>query len=268
MLDKTKKNYLSTADTKVDSSSGDRNEKARGAYESEELAKFDALAEEWWNPTSKFKSVLAFNAVRVDVIIQGICQHFQRDAAKPNALKGIRILDIGCGAGLICEPLAELGAEVTGIDGSEMNIKVATQHAKSSGLSISYQHALAEELDNSQLFDVVLNTEVIEHVIDQDALVETCANLVAEKGMLVMATLDRTFKSFVVAIIGAEYVLRMLPRGTHNWRFFVKPREMEQKLAQHHFKLFIRRGFAFNPLTRKWRVETKPNVNYMQMFCR
>lgn len=257
MLDKSEKNYIATRASE---------------HTKAELERFNALAEEWWNPNGKFKSVLAFNAARVDVIIAGICEHFQRNKAAQLPLSGLRILDVGCGAGLICEPLAKLGAEVTGVDGGEMNIAVARAHAESSGANITYHHALVEDLlagnAGRQGFDVVLNTEVIEHVANQNELIATCANLVTSGGMLVMATLDRSLKSFLVAIVGAEYVLNMLPRGTHDWRYFVKPSEMIDKLSVHGFKPFRQKGFAFNPLVQEWRVKATPNVNYMQMFCR
>lgn len=252
MLDKSNKQFLDSAEQ----------------MQADELAKFNALAQEWWNPEGKFKRVLEFNEARVNTIISGIAEHFARDLAANKPFSGLRVLDIGCGAGLICEPLAQLGADVTGVDGSEMNVQVAKAHAAESNITVHYKHALAEDLPSDAEFDVVLNTEVIEHVPDQQALVATCARLLAPEGLLVMATLDRSIKSFLVAIVGAEYVLKMLPKGTHDWRFFIKPEELAEMLAKHGMQVKQQRGFAFNPLRQKWRVTAKPNVNYMQFYVR
>ncbi|MCH8492038.1 MAG: bifunctional 2-polyprenyl-6-hydroxyphenol methylase/3-demethylubiquinol 3-O-methyltransferase UbiG [Idiomarina sp.] len=252
MLDKSNKQFIDSAEQ----------------MQADELAKFNALAQEWWNPEGKFKRVLEFNEARVNTIIRGIAEHFERDLAAEKPLSGLRVLDIGCGAGLICEPLAHLGADVTGVDGSEMNVQVAKAHAAESNVAVHYEHALAEDLPSDAQFDVVLNTEVIEHVPDQQALAATCARLVAPKGLLVMATLDRSIKSFLVAIVGAEYVLKMLPKGTHDWRFFIKPKELAVMLAKYGMQVKQQRGFAFNPILQKWRITAKPNVNYMQFYVR
>ena len=252
MLDKSGKEFMQQAQ----------------AMQAQELQRFNAMAQEWWNPNGKFKRVLEFNAARVDTIVAGMAAHFKRDLTTEKPFAGLRILDIGCGAGLICEPLAQLGASVLGVDGSEMNVHVARAHAAQSGADVTYRHALAEELNEVERFDVVLNTEVIEHVPDQAKLLATCAGLVAPQGLLVMATLDRTIKSFLVAIVGAEYVLKMLPKGTHDWRYFVRPQEMEQMLMAHGMRLQQQRGFAFNPLSQRWRVTLRPNVNYMQFYER
>lgn len=252
MLDKSNKQFLDSAKQ----------------MQADELVKFNALAQEWWNPEGKFKRVLEFNEARVNTIISGIAAHFGRDLTANKPFSGLHILDIGCGAGLICEPLAKLGADVTGVDGSEMNVQVARAHAAESNIPVHYKHALAEDLSSDAEFDVVLNTEVIEHVPNQQALAATCAHLVAPKGLLVMATLDRSIKSFLVAIVGAEYVLKMLPKGTHDWRFFIKPKALAEMLAKHGMQVKQQRGFAFNPLLQKWRVTAKPNVNYMQFYVR
>lgn len=252
MLEKTEKQFL----------------KPDAITDPNEIAKFDALAQEWWNPQGKFKRVLAFNEARLTEIKAGIAQHFARDLTSDDPFHGLRVLDIGCGAGLLCEPLAKLGADVTGIDGSEVNIHVATTHSQQEGLKITYRHCLAEEIAGLDGFDVVLNTEVIEHVYDQEALADTCARLVKPGGILIMATLDRSFKSWIIAIVGAEYILRMLPRGTHDWHFFVKPEELETWLNRSGLKKFRHAGFRYNPVTKVWRVIDVPDVNYMQFYHR
>ena len=235
-----------------------------------ELAKFDQMADAWWDPEGAFKHVLAFNAARLDVILDFISQHQQalaqatiEKAERP--LHGLRILDIGCGGGLLSEALAAQGAEVTGIDGSEVSIQVAKAHAAKNGVEVTYLHMLAEELLDQGLepFDVVLNTEVIEHVEDQQELIDTCCALCKDDGLLILATLNRTVKSWLFGIVGAEYVLRLLPRGTHDWRYFVKPDEIKGMLKPHHFRPKALRGLEFNPLSKHWRVTDNCKVNYL-----
>jgi len=230
----------------------------------QELTKFDALAREWWDPNGKFKHVLAFNGARLHVLRAEIMTHFSMaEGDKP--LSGLRILDIGCGGGLLSEPLAALGAEVLGIDGSEMSIEVAKAHANQAGVSISYEHCLAEELlaRKFEPFDVVLNTEVIEHVDDQQALIDTCCALCKPNGLLLLATLNRTFKSWLFGIVGAEYVLRLLPRGTHDWRYFVTPEDFKHMLALNRFTIRSTHGLSFNPFTKVWRSSGDIGVNYL-----
>lgn len=237
-----------------------------------ELAKFDQMAAAWWDPEGAFKHVLKFNAARLKVIEQFIDEHFFADHRARSAatrgeqpLAGLRILDIGCGGGLLSEALAELGAEVTGIDGSEVSVQVAKAHAAKSGVTVNYQHMLAEELLAEAMapFDVVLNTEVIEHVEDQQGLIDTCCALCKTDGLLILATLNRTLKSWLFGIVGAEYVLRLLPKGTHDWRYFVKPAEISTMLSEHPFRVSDVRGLSFNPFNKRWRVSADVQVNYL-----
>lgn len=235
-----------------------------------ELARFDQMADAWWDPDGAFKHVLAFNAARLDVIREFILQHQQASVHASSEetdgqLQGLRVLDIGCGGGLLSEALAAQGAEVTGIDGSEVSIQVAKAHAAKSGVQVTYLHMLAEELLDQGLepFDVVLNTEVIEHVEDQQGLIDTCCALCKDDGLLILATLNRTVKSWLFGIVGAEYVLRLLPRGTHEWRYFVKPDEIKGMLKPHHFSPKALRGLEFNPFNKHWRVTDNCKVNYL-----
>lgn len=237
----------------------------------EELARFDQMATAWWDPEGAFKHVLAFNQARLQVILAWLIEHFELPEAERSGdtltpdLNGLRMLDIGCGGGLLSEALAALGAEVTGIDGSEVSIEVAKAHARQSGVVVDYQHKLAEELldENWPPFDLVLNTEVIEHVEDQEGLVKTCCRLVKPSGLVILATLNRTLKSWLFGIVGAEYVLRLLPRGTHDWRYFVTPDELQSMLSSEQFKVRAIRGLSFNPLNKRWRTSQNASVNYL-----
>ncbi|GLP96993.1 bifunctional 2-polyprenyl-6-hydroxyphenol methylase/3-demethylubiquinol 3-O-methyltransferase UbiG [Paraferrimonas sedimenticola] len=225
----------------------------------QEIARFDALAKEWWDDNGKFGHVLAFNRCRAEIITEQL-------TAKLGLLEGKTLLDIGCGGGLLCEAFARQGAIVTGIDASEMSIKVAQAHARQSGLDIDYRHCLAEHLNSNFEFDIVLNTEVIEHVDDQAGLAQLCADLVADNGVLVMATLNRTVLSYLVAIIGAEYVMGLLPKGTHDWRYFVKPQEIRDYLKDKPMREYHACGMQFNPLSKRWRGTNSTAVNYLQFF--
>lgn len=231
-----------------------------GNYSDAQIARFDSFAEAWWDPQGAYKRVLDFNAMRWAVMEKWVLQHFNRN----RDLSGISILDIGCGGGLLCEPFARLGAQVTGIDASEMSIEVAKRHADKSGLDIDYRHCLSGVLvEQKQQFDIVINTEVIEHVPNQVGLARECCELLKPGGTLVMGTLNRTIKSFIFAIVGAEYVLKLLPRGTHKWRYFVKPSELTQWLNESNVEVLARAGVAFNPVTRQWRETKDMSVNYL-----
>ncbi|MGB1027902.1 MAG: bifunctional 2-polyprenyl-6-hydroxyphenol methylase/3-demethylubiquinol 3-O-methyltransferase UbiG, partial [Rhodospirillaceae bacterium] len=234
-----------------------------------EIAKFTALAEEWWKPNGKFRTVHEFNALRRDVLVAQIAQHFGRSVDDPKPLAGLSILDVGCGAGLLAEPLAALGATVVGIDATARNIEIARWHAAQSGIDIDYRHCLTGAVvDSSERFDVVLNMEVIEHVDAPRQLMAECCALVAPGGLFVLATLNRTIKSFVIAIVGAEYVLGWLPRGTHDWRRFITPVEVEEMIAAHGFRGTERVGAAYSLLQRRWRQTGDDSVNYIMMATR
>jgi 2-polyprenyl-6-hydroxyphenyl methylase / 3-demethylubiquinone-9 3-methyltransferase len=230
-----------------------------------EIARFNALAEEWWKPNGAFKAIHAFNRVRVTHLSERLPVLLKRDPAAARPLAGIRMLDVGCGAGLVSEPMSRLGAAVLGIDAAERNVQVADRHARASGASAQYRHALPEEFaDQLDGFQVVLCLEVVEHVADLPAFLEILARLVAPGGILVIGTLNRTLRSFVKAIIGAEYVLRWLPRGTHDWRKFVTPAELDRVLNKRGLKTVERCGVAFNLVSRQWTVSDDDSATYMQ----
>ncbi|MEQ9642061.1 MAG: bifunctional 2-polyprenyl-6-hydroxyphenol methylase/3-demethylubiquinol 3-O-methyltransferase UbiG [Alphaproteobacteria bacterium] len=229
-----------------------------------EVARFQSLAEEWWKPAGKFGPVHDFNSARFDYIIDRAAGHFRRQPSGGGALAGLDVLDVGCGAGLLCEPLAARGARLVGIDAASRNVGIARAHAARGGLSIEYRHCLASDIvAEDRRFDVVLNTEVIEHVADPAQLMADCAALVKPGGLLVVATLNRTFRSLLLGIVAAEYVLRWLPRGTHDWRRFVTPDEVRGMLENTGLSPIDLRGVTLNPLTRRWRLSGDTSVNYM-----
>jgi 2-polyprenyl-6-hydroxyphenyl methylase/3-demethylubiquinone-9 3-methyltransferase len=229
-----------------------------------EIERFSALAEEWWSPDGKFRVVHKFNPVRRDFIVDRIARHFDRRLSAAIPFDGLKILDVGCGAGLLCEPMAEQGANVVGIDATERNVEVARWHAAQVGLSIDYRHCLAANLlAANERFDVVLNTEVIEHVADPEQFMRDCCQLVKPGGLMVVATLNRTLRAFLLAIVGAEYVLRWLPRGTHDWRRFLRPGEISGMLERHGLKTTHITGVTFNPIANHWRLSANASVNYM-----
>jgi 2-polyprenyl-6-hydroxyphenyl methylase/3-demethylubiquinone-9 3-methyltransferase len=230
----------------------------------QEIAKFTAMAESWWDPAGKFAPLHRLNPVRLRFIRDRLCAHFGRDTAAERPLEGLRILDIGCGGGLLCEPLTRLGARMTGVDASEKNIHVAKLHAGQSELSIDYRHTAAETLAAAgETFDAVLNMEVVEHVADVEGFLATSGQLVAPGGATVVATLNRTAKSFALAIVGAEYVMRWLPRGTHDWRKFLRPSEVAAGLRRAGLDILEVTGVAYSPLTATWRLSQDLDVNYM-----
>lgn len=229
----------------------------------DEVAKFSALADQWWDEKGKFKPLHVFNPVRISYIRDKAIEHFgDRPLAKP--LEGLSLLDIGCGGGLLCEPMRRLGAEVTGIDASQANIKTAAWHADESKLAIEYQAVSAETLAKTgRTFDIVLNMEVIEHVADIASFMQATAVLLKPGGMLVMATLNRTIKSYALAIIGAEYILRWLPKRTHDWHAFVKPAELNDYLEKEGLRIRQMKGVTYRPLTQSWALSDNIDVNYM-----
>ena len=229
----------------------------------EEIQKFSKLADEWWDVNGKFKPLHMFNPIRIEYITDKIKQHFKINAGNLNYLKGLNILDIGCGGGLISEPMARLGGRVTGIDASEKNIKVAKIHAKKNELKINYLNKSPEELENKDKFDIILNLEIVEHVDNVGLYIESCYNLLKKDGLMFTATLNRSFMSYLKAIIGAEYIMRWLPIGTHDWNKFLKPEELEKQLQDKKFSMVEIKGLEFNPFLNKWRKSNNLSVNYI-----
>ena len=229
----------------------------------EEIQKFSDLADEWWDVNGKFKPLHMFNPIRIEYITEKIKQEFNLINRNNNFLKDLKILDIGCGGGLISEPLARLGGEVTGIDASEKNIKVAKLHSKKNNLNINYLNKSPEQLNDSEKFDIVLNLEIVEHVENVDLYIKSCSNLLKKNGIMFTATLNRTIVSYIKAIVGAEYILRWLPIGTHDWNKFIKPEELEKKLSLANFCTIDVKGLEFNPLFNKWKKSDNLSVNYI-----
>ncbi|HWP26542.1 MAG TPA: bifunctional 2-polyprenyl-6-hydroxyphenol methylase/3-demethylubiquinol 3-O-methyltransferase UbiG [Xanthobacteraceae bacterium] len=229
-----------------------------------EMERFAALAEEWWDPHGKMAVLHKFNPVRLGYIRDLATDHFGRDAKRLDCLKDLRILDIGCGGGILSEPLARLGANVVGADASEANIAAARRHAEDGGLSIDYRCSTAEALaDAGERFDIVLAMEVVEHVADVPLFVSRCAEMVKPGGLMVVATINRTLKSFALAIVGAEYVLRWLPVGTHRWDKFVTPNELEIALEQAGLRMIDTAGVIYNLFADRWQLSDDTDVNYM-----
>ena len=237
---------------------------ADSTVDPDEIARFSAIADEWWDPSGKFAPLHKLNPPRLRYIRDALCAHFGGDGDGMKPLKGLRILDIGCGGGLISEPLARMGATVTGIDAAERNIGTAAAHAERSGLKIDYRFATAEALaESGEIFDAVLALEIVEHVADIDAFTQACARLVRPGGAMVWSTLNRTPKSFALAIVGAEYILRWLPRGTHQWRKFVRPSELTRSLGHAGGQVKQLQGIGYDILTDRWRLVGDLSVGYM-----
>lgn len=229
-----------------------------------EIARFAAMAEQWWDPAGKFKPLHKFNPVRLAYIREKVLARFDRNGTKRKPFEGLSFLDIGCGGGLLCEPMARLGATVTGADASDKNIAIAALHAKQSELEIDYVATTAEALAASgRQFDVVLNMEVVEHVADVPLYLKSCAQLVKPGGMMVVATINRTAKAFALAIVGAEYVLNWLPKGTHTWSKFLTPEEITSILKREGMTLADKTGVTFSPLRDEWGKSRDMSVNYM-----
>ena len=229
----------------------------------EEIQKFSSLAEEWWDVKGKFKPLHMFNPIRIEYITQMIRKYFKITDQKINPFNELKILDIGCGGGLISEPMARLGAKVTGIDASEKNIKIAKIHSQESNLKINYLNSSPERLDEREEFDIILNLEVIEHVENVELYIKSCNRLLKKNGLMFTATLNRTITSYIKAIVGAEYILRWLPIGTHDWNKFIRPEELEKKLSIENFKTIEVKGLVFNPLNSKWKKSDNLSVNYI-----
>ena len=231
----------------------------------EEILKFSKMADEWWDPEGKFKPLHNFNPIRIKYIKSSILSHFnKRNSDLP--LKGIEILDIGCGGGLLSEPMQRLGAKVTGIDASKKNIAIAKIHSKKNNLKIKYINSSPEKLKIKKKFDVILNMEIIEHVDDIDLFIKKSSELLKKNGLMFIATLNKTLKSYFFAIIGAEYILRWLPIGTHDWNKFVKPLELTKLCKIHSLKLIGLDGVKFNPILNEWKISRDNSVNYITKF--
>ena len=229
----------------------------------EEIQKFSKLSEEWWDVNGKFKPLHMFNPIRIEYITENIKKHFKIKKDKTNSLEGLKILDIGCGGGLISEPMTRLGAKVTGIDASEKNINIAKMHSMESGLEINYVNTSPEKLEDFETYDVILNLEIVEHVDNVDLYIKSCQKLLKKNGLMFTATLNRSLISYIKAIIGAEYILRWLPIGTHDWNKFIKPEELENFLVQENFTTLDTTGLKFNPLSGKWKKSSDLSVNYI-----
>ncbi len=241
-------------------------ENPRTSVDPDEVARFEALADAWWDPDGDLAPLHKLNPPRLGYIRDHICRRFGRDPREPGPFAGLRVLDIGCGGGLLCEPMARMGARVTGADAAEKNLRVAALHAAASGLEVDYRHATAEELARQGAeYDVVVNMEVVEHVADVGLFLDACGALVAPGGLMIMATLNRTAKAFALAIVGAEYLLRWLPRGTHDWRKFVTPAELTRALTGAGLEVSDVTGVRFDPLRDCWELCRDTGVNYMMV---
>ncbi len=241
------------------------NRKAQASsIDTAEIERFSKLASTWWDARGPMAALHKLNPIRLGYIRDKAAERFDRDPKKLDCLKGLRMLDIGCGGGLLSEPLARLGAQMVGADPAEENIAVAQTHADESGVAVDYRATTAEALaEAGEKFDVVLAMEVVEHVVDVKAFVATCASMVKPGGLMIAATLNRTLKSFALAIVGAEYVLRWLPRGTHQWDKFVTPQELERNFESAGLNVTGERGVIYNPFADRWQLSSDMDVNYM-----
>lgn len=228
-----------------------------------EIAKFSKLSAEWWDPKGKMAPLHRINPLRLGYIRDAACRKFERNVRSLNCLAGLRVLDIGCGAGLLCEPLSRLGAQVIGVDPSASNIAAAKLHADKSHLAIDYRCTTVEEIDPRERFDIVLAMEVVEHVVDVGVFLQRCAAMLKPNGLMVVSTLNRNWKSFALAIVGAEYVLRWLPRGTHEWNKFVTPDELTKHLLDNRLVITEQTGVVYSPFADKWTLSSDMDVNYM-----
>jgi|TARA_B110000003_G_scaffold85519_1_gene87540 2-polyprenyl-6-hydroxyphenyl methylase / 3-demethylubiquinone-9 3-methyltransferase len=233
-----------------------------------EIEKFSKLAKDWWNPLGKFKPLHEINPIRIELIKDKLISQFGLDVNSTTPLKKLKILDIGCGGGLLCEPLSRLGATMTGIDVSNKNIEIAKLHSKEMNLDIKYYCCAPENLNIKKKFDVILNMEVIEHVADTDLFIEQCSKLIEKKGVMFVATINKNLKSYIFAILGAEYILRWLPIGTHDWNKFLTPDELEILCNRNSFKIDQTFGIQYNIFSRKWLKSADASVNYISTFLK
>ena len=238
----------------------------RATVDQADVDRFSAMADEWWDPVGKFRPLHKFNPVRLTYIKDKICQNFNLEPNKPRPLEGLRLLDIGCGGGLLCEPMARLGAQVVGADASATNIEIARIHARQSNLDIDYRAETSEALlEQGEKFDCILNMEVVEHVADVNLFISSCANMVKPGGLMFVATINRTFKANALAIFMAENVLKWLPKGTHQYEKLVKPEELEAPLNGADMEIIDRTGVFYNPITDNWNYSRDMDVNYMML---
>ena len=233
-----------------------------------EVEKFSKLAGDWWNPNGKFKPLHLFNPTRIKFIKEKLISYYKLDKNSQEPLKKINILDIGCGGGLLCEPLRRLGATVTGIDVSKNNIEAAKLHAKEMDLDIEYINCPPENFQFKNKFDVILNMEVIEHVADVNLFIKNCSDIIKKNGIMFVATINKNLKSYFFAILGAEYILRWLPIGTHDWEKFLTPQQLENIVTKNNFKADEMTGMKYNPLFKEWRRSADTSVNYISTFLK
>lgn len=236
------------------------------SVDKEDIARFSAIAAEWWDPHGKFRPLHKFNPTRLAFIRETVTRHFSLKTTQTSPFSGLELLDIGCGGGLLCEPMARLGARVLGADAGEANIKTASVHAAEQNLDIEYKTTTAEALaaEGAQ-FDIVLNMEVVEHVADVPGFMAACATMVKPGGLMICATLNRSLKAFALAIVGAEYVLGWVPRGTHNWQQFITPAELFKELEKPGLRVTEETGVTYNPLSDRWALSRDMGVNYMMV---
>ena len=232
-----------------------------------EIEKFSKMAEEWWDVEGKFKPLHKFNPIRIKYIKESVIENFKLQRSEKYPLKGINLLDIGCGGGLLSEPMCRLGANVTGIDASEKNIEIAKIHAKKNNLNINYICTSPEKIEKKN-FDVILNMEIVEHVENINLFLESSSNLLKKNGLMFVATINKTLKSYLFAIVGAEYILRWLPIGTHEWEKFVKPENLKNILSKFNMTMIKTDGVKFNPLFDKWSLSKDTSINYISKFTK
>ena len=237
----------------------------RVSVDPREMKSFARMAEDWWNPDGMFKPLHVMNGARLGFIKRTLCEHFGLDAGAERPLEGLRVLDIGCGGGLLCEPMTRLGAAVTGVDALERNLLTADTHAQSVGLQIDYRHGTVEQLVESgeEPYDAVLNMEVVEHVADPESFIVDSAKMVKPGGLMICSTINRTTKAFLFAIVGAEYILRWLPTGTHQYAKLVKPEELRRYLEAGGLDVTEVQGMSLNPISQTWRFGSDTGINYL-----